>query len=88
MKNMGDMGSMHEGMMDILSGKAKSKKKVKVVNLGKKGSFKITKPGALKAKAKKAGMTTKEFAKTHDKGKSETARQSRAALGLMAMAKK
>ena len=70
---------------DGLSGKAKPAKKAKVVNLGKKGSFKITKPGALRAKAQHAGMGTKEFAKSHSKGTSETARQSRAALGLMAM---
>jgi hypothetical protein len=71
---------------DGLSGKAKPAKKAKVVNLGKKGvSFKITKPGALRAKAQKAGQSTKAFAKAHTKGMSETARQSRAGLGLMAM---
>jgi len=63
-------------------------KKVRVVDLGKKGSFKITKPGALKAKAQRAGESTREFAETHDKGTSETARESRAALGLMGMNKK
>jgi hypothetical protein len=70
---------------DGLSGKAKPAKKAKVVNLGTKGSFKITKPGALRAKAQKAGQSTKSFAKAHTKGTSETARQSRAAMGLMAM---
>jgi hypothetical protein len=68
----------------VLSGK--KDKAPKVVDLGKK-SFEIKNPGALKAKAKKAGEATKEFAKSHDKGKSETARESRAALGLMAMKK-
>jgi hypothetical protein len=81
-------------MKSILSGgdKAPAKKaaksavkKVRVVDLGDKGSFKITKPGALKKKAQTAGESTKEFAKSHDKGKSTTAKQSRAALGLMAM---
>lgn len=72
-------------MKDVLSGK--KAKKVKVVNLGKKGKFKITKPGDLRRKAEAAGETTPEFAKTHDKGKSKTARESRAALGLMAMKK-
>ena len=69
----------------VLSGKSGSKRKAKVVNLGKKGSFKINHPGALRAKAKAAGESTKAFAKSHDKGSSATARQSRAALGLMAM---
>jgi hypothetical protein len=72
---------------DGLTGKSKSPKKVKVVNLGKKGSFKITKPGALRAKAQAAGQSTAAFAKAHSKGNSETARQSRAAIGLMAMKK-
>jgi hypothetical protein len=71
---------------DGLTGKSKSKK-VKVVNLGKKGSFKITKPGALRAKAQKAGQSTSAFAHSHSKGNSETARQSRAAIGLMSMKK-
>lgn len=71
---------------DGLTGKAKStKKKVKVVDLGKHGSFKITKPGALRAKAKAAGQSTSAFAHSHSKGTGATARQSRAALGLMAM---
>lgn len=65
--------------------RVKKAKKTTVVNLGKKGSFKITKPGALRKKAQAAGESTKEFAKSHTKGNSETARQSRAALGLMAM---
>jgi hypothetical protein len=70
----------------VLSGKKKpAKKKTKVVNLGSKGKFEIKKPGALRKKAQAAGETTKEFAKTHDKGNSETARQSRAAIGLMSM---
>lgn len=60
-------------------------KKVKVVDLGKTGSFRIKHPGALKARAKKAGESTKEFAESHDKGKGVTARQSRAGLGLMGM---
>lgn len=74
---------------DVLTGKTKTaRKKVKVVDLGKKGSFKINHPGALRAKAKAAGESTAEFAKSHDKGDSATARQSRAAQGLMAMHKK
>jgi hypothetical protein len=70
---------------DGLTGKSKSPKKVKVVNLGKHGSFKITKPGALRKKAQSAGESTSSFAHSHSKGNSETARQSRAAIGLMAM---
>jgi hypothetical protein len=70
---------------DGLTGKSKSAKKVKVVNLGKHGSFKITKPGALRKKAQSAGQSTSAFAHSHSKGTGETARQSRAALGLMAM---
>jgi hypothetical protein len=71
-------------MKGILSGaKDAATKKAKVVDLGKQGSFKITKPGALKKKAKAADESTKEFARSHDKGKSTTAKQSRAALGLM-----
>lgn len=70
---------------DGLTGKSKSAKKVKTVNLGSKGSFKITKPGALRKKAQSAGSSTAAFAHSHSKGNSETARQSRAAIGLMAM---
>jgi len=80
-------------MIAVLSGKpegdAPAPKKVnraKVVDLGKT-KFTIKHRGALKAKAKKAGESTKEFAESHDKGKGVTARQSRAALGLMAMNK-
>jgi hypothetical protein len=82
-------------MKSILSGSDKTPakksapksgvKKVRVVDLGNKGSFKVTKPGALKRKAQAAGESTKEFAESHDKGKGVTARQSRAALGLMGM---
>jgi hypothetical protein len=83
-------------MKSVLSGgksaaksttKTPSSKKVRVVDLGPKRSFKITKPGALKKKAETAGESTKQFAKSHDKGNSDTARQSRAALGLMGMDK-
>lgn len=62
--------------------------KPKHVNLGKKGSFTIHHPGALKAKAKKAGMSTRAYAEKHKKGTSKTARMSRAAIGLMAMSKR
>jgi hypothetical protein len=74
-------------MMDVLSGKKSKAKKTKVVDLGKKGSFEIKKPGDLHAKAKKAGQSTAEFAASHDKGSSKTARESRAAIGMMAMKK-
>ena len=50
-------------------------KKVRIVDLGKKGSFDIKHPGVLKAKAKRAGESTKEFAESHDKGKGVTARR-------------
>lgn len=42
----------------------------------------IKHPGALKKKAKKAGMSTDAFAKSHDKGNSQTAKQSRFAETL------
>lgn len=37
----------------------------------------IKKPGALKKKAKKSGMSTSMFAKKNDKGSSKAAQQSR-----------
>lgn len=83
-----DGDEMSEKKMPMHKAEPKPKKKtkkVKVVDLGKKGSFKITKPGALRAKAERAGESTREFAESHDKGNSETARQSRAAIGLMSM---
>lgn len=55
------------------------------VDLGEKGSFTIKHPGALRRAAAKAGESTREFAETHKKGNSVTARRSRAAIGLMAM---
>lgn len=42
----------------------------------------IDKPGALKAKAKKAGESTMSFAKANDKGDSKTAKRSRLAETL------
>ena len=42
----------------------------------------IKRPGALKAKAKSAGMSTGAFARAHAKGGSTTARQSRLAMQL------
>ncbi|MGH7746273.1 MAG: hypothetical protein ACREQ5_16165 [Candidatus Dormibacteria bacterium] len=65
--------------------KKESKKKPHEVHLGKKGSFKINHPGALRKKAHSAGESTHEFAEEHKSGKGKTARQSRAAIGLMAM---
>lgn len=63
------------------------RKKARRVNLGAKGSFTIKHPGALRAKAQAAGQTTRQFAQSHSKGTGVTARQSRAALGMMAMGK-
>lgn len=48
----------------------------------------IKHPGALKRKAKKAGMSTSKFAAAHDKGDSATARQSRLAETLAKFARK
>ena len=48
----------------------------------------IKHPGALKAKAKKAGQSTMAFARSHDKGNSQTARQSRLAETLGKLRKK
>jgi hypothetical protein len=42
----------------------------------------IKRPGALKKKAKKAGESTSAFARSHDKGNSRTAKQSRFAETL------
>jgi hypothetical protein len=67
-------------------GKGRKKPKPRTVKLGKKGiSFKITKPGAFRSKAKRAGMSTWAYAQKMRKGKSETAGQARAAIGLMSM---
>lgn len=69
--------------------KKRGKMKPKKVTLSRKGvSFTIKHPGAFRAKAKAAGMSTKAFAQQHTKGKSVTARQARAAIGLMAMSHK
>lgn len=69
--------------------KRRGKMKPKRVSLSRKGvSFTIKKPGVFRAKAQAAGMSTKAFAQSHTKGKGATARQARAALGLMAMSKK
>jgi hypothetical protein len=71
------------------STKSTGAKKTRVINMGEgKPPIKITKPGALKVKAQKAGESTKEFASSHTKGISTTAKQSRAALGLMSMGSK
>lgn len=54
------------------------------VNLGKKGSFEITRPGSLRKAAKKAGETSRQFAQSHTKDPKWGSR-ARAALGLMGM---
>jgi hypothetical protein len=54
------------------------------VDLGKKGSFKITRPGSLRAAAKKRGESSKQFAQSHTKDPNWGSR-ARAALGLMGM---
>ena len=77
---------MAKGSEALVSGlMAHARKKGKTVDLGAKGSFKIRHPGALRAKAHAAGESTREFAQSHSKGTGVTARQSRAAIGLMAM---
>lgn len=48
----------------------------------------IKHPGALKAKAEKAGETTKEFASAHADDKDKTGQQARLAETLMGMKKK
>lgn len=47
----------------------------------------IKRPGALKKKAHKSGMSTSAFAKSHDKGNSRTAKQSRFAETLAKLRK-
>lgn len=54
------------------------------VNLGKKGSFSITRPGSLRNAAQKAGVSSKQFAQTKTKDPKWGTR-ARAALGLMGM---
>jgi hypothetical protein len=54
------------------------------VDLGKKGKFKITRPGSLRAAAKKAGESSRQFAQSHTKDPRWGTR-ARAALGLMGM---
>ena len=75
---------------------SKSKRKVRVrravpdgaprqVNLGSKGSFTIKHPGAFRAKAQAAGMSTAAYAQKMKGSKGTTGRQARSAIGLMAM---
>jgi hypothetical protein len=59
--------------------------KPKTVNLGKKGSFKIKKPGAFRRKAQKAGLTTRVAAQRWKGKPGEKGRQARSAIGLMSM---
>lgn len=73
--------SLHARGRAILGGKTKK------VKLGRKGSFVIKHPGALRRKAKAAGESTAEFAKKHESDKGVTGRQARSAEGLMAMHK-
>lgn len=72
--------------------KRTTKRKTRTVNLGRKGSFKIKKPGVFKAKAKRAGMSTRAFASRvlANKGRypKATVRQAASAKGLMAMKKR
>lgn len=64
------------------------KQKPKTVNLGAKGSFRINHPGAFKARAKAAGLSTEEAAHKWKSAAGEKGRMARAALGLMAMSHK
>lgn len=57
----------------------------KLVDLGNKGSFKIKHPGWTKAKAKAAGMSTREWAEAHKSDSGVAGRRARSALGLMGM---
>jgi len=45
----------------------------------------IKRPGALRAKAKRAGMSTRAYARAHKGSKGRTGRQARLALTLMKM---
>lgn len=60
-------------------------KKAKKVDLGKKGSFEIKHPGAFKAKAERAGMSTRAYAEKEKGAPGVTGRQARSAIGLMSM---
>lgn len=48
----------------------------------------IKHPGALKAKAKKAGESTREFAESHKNSSGTTGKQARLAITLMGMHRK
>lgn len=61
------------------------KKKPHKVSLGKKGSFRISKPGVFRAKAQKAGMSTRAYAQKMKGAKGPTGSQARSAIGLMSM---
>lgn len=61
------------------------KKKPRKVSLGKKGSFQIKKPGVFRAKAKKAGMSTRAYAQKMKGAPGVTGSQARSAIGLMSM---
>lgn len=59
-------------------------KKVKTVNLGKAGSFKVH-PGVFTAKAKAAEKSVHEYAEEKKSDKGKTGAQARAALGFESM---
>jgi hypothetical protein len=63
------------------------KSKPKTVDLGKKGSFKITKPGAFRKKAQAAGMSTKEAAQKWKGKPGVKGSQARSAWAMMHMKK-
>ena len=64
---------------------AQEKKKPKVVNLGKGGSFTIKHPGAETAAAKRAGKSVHEFAEEHKHDSGTSGERARSALGFEAM---
>jgi hypothetical protein len=62
-----------------------AKKKPKVVNLGKGGSFTIKHPGAETAAAKRAGKSVHEYAEEHKHDSGTAGARARSALGFEAM---
>lgn len=88
---------MSNNLMSAISGladakpdpdKAKAhaaKKKPKVVNLGKGGSFTIKHPGAETAAAKRAGESVHEYAEQHKHDSGTAGARARSALGFEAM---
>jgi hypothetical protein len=63
------------------------KAKSRTINLGRKGKIKIKRPGAFRAKAKRAGLSTRAYAQKEKNAPGVLGRQARLALVLMKMSR-